>query len=83
MPQAKRKWDRLTDDQRRTRINELITFFKEDRGEEIGLIAGEQILDFFLQNAGSDLYNKGLKDAHQALERCFEDLKVDLDVLLD
>jgi len=83
MKEIKRKWDRITNEKRKSSIEEIITFFKQERDEKIGVIAAEEILDFFLQTVGGDVYNKGVKDSKEALEKRTEDLKIDLDILLD
>lgn len=78
-----RKWDRLTNEKKQAATEALITFFAEERDEEIGVIAAEKILNFMLQVVGSDLYNQGVVDAKKALESRFQDLQYDLDDLLD
>jgi uncharacterized protein (DUF2164 family) len=83
MNNAKRKWDMLSDEKRRSIINEIIAFFKDDHNEEIGVIAAGEILDFFLQHVGMSMYNQGVTDSKTLLKKRFEDLEVDLDVLLD
>ncbi len=82
MNEIKRKWDLLPKEKRKICIDEIITFFKQKRDEEIGMIAAEDVLDFFLQNIGTDIYNKGVEDSKNLLKRQFEDLEVDLDLLL-
>lgn len=83
MNDAKRRWERLSEEKKQAVINELIHFFEQERGEEIGVVAATQLLDFFLQRAGPEIYNKGVLDAKKAMENRFEDLGYDLDDLLD
>jgi len=83
MNKIKRKWERLTDDEKKSAKDDLIFFFKEQRDEEIGIIAAEEIIDFFLQNVGSKLYNKGVIDAKIAIKNRFEELEIDTDELMD
>ncbi|MDO8509985.1 MAG: DUF2164 domain-containing protein [bacterium] len=83
MNEIKRKWDLLSKAKRKTCIDEIITFFKQKRGEKIGVIAAEDILDFFLQAIGKDIYNNGVEDSKKLLKRQFENLEVDLDLLLN
>lgn len=64
-------------------IDEIITFFKEKRGEQIGVIAAEDILDFFLQNIGPNIYTKGVWDSKEILKKQFENVEVDLDLLMN
>lgn len=79
----KRKSDPLSKEKRKSSIEEIITFFHQTRNEEIGVIAAEDILDFFLQNIGPDIYNKGVEDSKKLLKTQFENLEVDLDLLLN
>lgn len=64
----KRSWDILTEEQREKAINEIISFFRSERNEEIGVIATGNILDMFLQTTGIDLYNKGIDDSNDFLK---------------
>ncbi len=82
MDTSKRAWDSLSKEKRKSSIEEIITFFKEERNEEIGIIAAENILDFFLQNVGKDTYNKGVEDAIAVIKGRLEDVELDLDSLM-
>ncbi len=81
MNEIKRKWDLIKEAKRKSCIEEIITFFKQERDEQIGVIAAEDILDFFLQYIGTDIYNKGVDDSKELLKRQFENLEVDLELL--
>ena len=83
MNQIKRTWERLSDDEKNLTKKELILFFENERDEKIGIIAAEEILNFFLQSIGNKLYNKGVTDAKKALKNRFEELNYDLDDLID
>lgn len=82
MPEVKRAWDMLPKAKRKTCLAGIITFFKEKRDENIGLIVAEEILDFFLQNQGKEIYNKGVFDVKNLLQKRFDDLAVDMDLLI-
>lgn len=62
-------------------INEIQCFFEEERDEEIGIIAGEEVLDFFIDLIGNKMYNKGLDDARLWFSKRIEDLELDYDLL--
>lgn len=83
MTELKRKWDRLSDEKRKAAIDDLIYYFESERDERIGVLAAEQLLDFFLQHVGAEIYNKGIADAKETLDKRMEDLKYDFDDLLD
>lgn len=78
-----RKWDRLTEEERQAAIQELINFFEIERGEKIGVIAADEILNHMLQTVGTTLYNKGITAARNALQTRVDELNYDLDDLID
>ena len=78
----KRQWDMLSDAKRESSINEIIRFFAEKRDEEIGVIAAEEVLDFFLQMTSRDIFNSGVRSSQAILKQRFEDLDIDLDLLI-
>jgi uncharacterized protein (DUF2164 family) len=82
MEKVKRSWDLISQDKRKSAIENIIYYFKKERNQDIGIIGAEQILDFFLQDVGMELYNKGVEDSKQLLKNRFEDLELDMDVLL-
>ncbi|MBU1017834.1 DUF2164 domain-containing protein [Patescibacteria group bacterium] len=81
MKDVKRKWDLITKEKRVSSIKEIILYFKTKRDENIGVIAGEDLLDFFLQLISEDIYNKGVRDSQALLKRRLEDLDIDLELL--
>lgn len=83
MNEIKRKWDLLPKEKRKNCIEEIITFFKQKRDEELGIIAAEDILDFFLENIGTNIYNRGVEDSKELLKKQFENLEINLDLLLN
>jgi len=83
MAECNRKWDRISDEKRQQAIDDLIYFFESERSEKIGVIAAEQLLDFFLENIGPDVYNRGLSDAKTVIAKRVEDLQFDMDDLMD
>lgn len=83
MSRIKRNWERLTDEEKKFAKEELILFFENKRHEKIGIIAAEEIINFFLQSVGSKLYNKGVADAKKAIENRMEELNFDLDDLIE
>lgn len=82
MKKEKDTFDFLSQKEREVAIKELIAFYEQEKDEEIGIVAAEEILDFFLEMMGSTLYNKGMKEAQRHIKRTFENLEVDLDLLL-
>lgn len=72
----------LSKEKRAHAINEIIEFYKSERNEEIGVIAAEAMLDFFLEAVGKAVYNKGVKDARNILEQRLGDFGIDLEALI-
>lgn len=83
MNQAKKSWERLSDEEKYKAKNELITFFERSRNEKIGVIASEELLNFFLEHIGSKLYSKGVADARKTIDYRLDELKYDLEDLMD
>lgn len=83
MTEVKRKFDVLSKEKKESLIKEVITYFKSERDEEIGVIAAEDILDFFLEALVPDVYNKGVSDAKALVKQGFDNLEIDLEVLLN
>ncbi len=82
MKKAKRQWDMLSEAKRESSINEVIRFFETERNEKIGVIAAEEVLDFFLQMTSRDIFNSGVRSSQTILKQRFEDLDMDLDLLI-
>ena len=72
---------KLTKEERNKFINDIQNFFLEERNEEIGIIASEIVLEFFLENLGISIYNKSLDEAKIWFSKRMEDIEVDFDVL--
>ncbi|MEM6831015.1 MAG: DUF2164 domain-containing protein [Bacteroidota bacterium] len=83
MPDINRKHDRLPDDKKQQAIDEIIYFFEHERDETIGRVAAAELLNFFLESIGKHIYNKGIADAKSALESRVDELRYDLDDLLE
>ncbi len=82
MTEIKRNWDLISEEKRKESIEEIIYFFKNERDEEIGIIAAESILDHFLQIVGIQIYNKGIEDSIVFLKNRFESIEIDIGSLL-
>ena len=83
MAPIQRKSNHLSDERRRIVLDELIQFFEKERDEEIGHLAAEQLLNFFLESVGPDIYNRGIIAAKRAVESRMDELRYDFDDLLD
>ncbi|WP_105617877.1 DUF2164 domain-containing protein [Vallitalea okinawensis] len=67
----------LTKEQKDKLMEDIIQFFDEERDEEIGIIAASTVLDFFLEELGDKIYNKGLDDAKTWFSHQMENMESD------
>lgn len=81
MPEIKRGLDVLSEKAREQCTKDIVAFFEEERGEEIGVIAAGDVLDFFLQSIGPDIYNKAIDDAKKTVQKQLEALDFEIDLL--
>ncbi len=52
----------LSDDQRKKAIDDIVNYFTAERDQQIGVIAAEEILNFFLETIGPNIYSQGITD---------------------
>lgn len=71
----------MTPERRQAVISAIRKFFLEEREEEIGIIAADKVLDFFIGTLGTEIYNLALRDAKSWFTRILENLEVDYDQL--
>lgn len=81
MNNTKKTWDFLSNEKRKLYIEKIISFFREQRDEEIEVLAAENILDFFLENIGPEIYNLGIKKTKELSKNSFNNFEIDLDSL--
>jgi uncharacterized protein (DUF2164 family) len=82
MSKVERKSEIFSEEEKKKFVEEIITFFKEERDEEIGIVAAGKVLDFFLENVSVEVYNKAIENSAEFLKSKFEDLALDMEVLL-
>lgn len=82
MTKIKRRWERLSDEERKLAKEELILFFEKERWK-IPHYYCRRNIKLFLQSVESKLYNMGVDDTKKALENRYEELKYDLDDMID
>jgi len=68
---------KLPKDKKETAIARIQQYYKEERDEEIGHLAAEMLLDFFIQEVGPYIYNQALFDAQAWLEKKLDDIRAD------
>lgn len=58
---------KLPKEQKDEMIEELQSFFYDERGEEIGAIAAERLLDHMMHRFAPYIYNQAVRDAKAAV----------------
>ncbi|HAT03231.1 MAG TPA: DUF2164 domain-containing protein [Candidatus Magasanikbacteria bacterium] len=82
MNQTKRKWDLLTKEERDNAITKIITYFETERDEKIGIIAAEELLDFFLELTGEKIHNTAIQESKDWFKKRLEVMENDFEELL-
>jgi CubicO group peptidase (beta-lactamase class C family)/uncharacterized protein (DUF2164 family) len=67
----------LTKEDKGRLLDEIRNYFYQERDEQIGYIASESLLEFFLNTLGKYIYNKALDDVRTWFEKWMEDLESD------
>lgn len=69
----KKKFD-ISKEKKADLLNEIKTFFYQERDEEIGDLAATIILDFFIEKLAVEFYNEGINDSYRYMQDRIEDL---------
>lgn len=67
----------LTEEEKKQMLEDIKYYFATERDEDLGIIASESILDFFLETLGKHIYNKALDDSKLWFNRRMEDVEAD------
>lgn len=68
---------KLTDRQKEHLKDEIKAFYLDVRGDEIGIIEQEQLLDLFVEHLAPIVYNQALDDAQYWYKRQLENIESD------
>lgn len=68
---------KLTNEQRKAIKEEIHAYYLDERGEDIGIILQEGLLDLFLEQLAPIIYNKALDDAKIWFTRRMDDINSD------
>lgn len=55
-------------------ISHIRDYFSKERDEELGDLASELILDFFVNELGPYIYNQGIEDSYAYIQDKADDL---------
>ena len=68
---------KLNDAQKKQIISEIKAFYLDVRGEELGIIEEQQILELFCEHMAPIIYNKALDDAWHWYQQQMDNLSSD------
>jgi len=68
---------RLTDDRRERMLRSVRRYFADELDQEIGDLAAERLLDFFVRELGAPVYNQAIQDARAFVQQRLDDLEVE------
>ena len=66
---------RLTDERRERMLRSIRKYFAEELTQEIGDLAAERLLQFFVRELGAPVYNQAIQDARAFVQERLEDLE--------
>ena len=65
---------KISKEKRDDMISAIKTYFSKERDEELGDLASNLILDFFIEKLAPEFYNQGVYDSHIYMIDRVEDL---------
>lgn len=68
---------KLSDEQKKQIVGEVKAFYLDVRGEEIGIIEQQQIIELFCEHMAPIIYNKALDDAMRFMKEQFGNMESD------
>jgi uncharacterized protein (DUF2164 family) len=66
---------KLEREKRDDMVKDIIAYFKNERGEEIGQLAAGLILDFIIEELAPEFYNQGVLDSCAYMNEKVEDMQ--------
>lgn len=60
-------------------LSKIQEYFYIERGEEVGLLAAEQLFEFIQENIAAIFYNQGIQDAKKMVDQKL--MNIDEDIL--
>ncbi len=68
----------LSKEARKEAIASIERWFQEERDERIGNIAAGALLNFFLEEIGPSVYNRGVADAQERMQMRIGELDIEI-----
>jgi uncharacterized protein (DUF2164 family) len=66
---------KLSDERRKSLLEVVQAYFRDQHDDDIGELKASLILDFFVKQLGPAVYNQAIKDAHAFLQDKLVDLE--------
>ncbi len=66
---------KLERERRDEMVKDIIAYFKDERGEEIGQLAAGLVLDFVMEKLAPEFYNQGVLDSCAYMDEKVEDMQ--------
>jgi len=64
----------LTKEQNKNAVEEIRSYFENERDESIGDLQGQLVLDFIIDKIGPIIYNQGIEDMQRYMNEKVEDM---------
>ena len=74
MVKMEEKRIKLSKEEEKNALEEIISCFDKERDEEIGNLGATFLLEFFLEKIGPSIYNQAISDAQKYMNSKVEDL---------
>lgn len=65
---------KISKEEEKLAIEEIIQFFEKERDEEIGNLESMMLFEFFMEKIGPSIYNQAIADAQKYMSNKVEDL---------
>ncbi|BCG61423.1 DUF2164 domain-containing protein [Paenibacillus sp. URB8-2] len=69
---------KMTKEHRETMLDHIQEYFEVERGESIGRLAADNLLDFFMKELGPIVYNQALSDCRTLTMQRMQGLEEDI-----
>lgn len=79
MKKDKSKLSVISEEKKREVVGAIIAFYKRERGEEIGVIAAEEIMELVIDLVGRDIFNNGVDETTKLMQDRLASVWVDVE----
>lgn len=71
----------LSPEKREKLKNDIIEYFSTERDIDLGIIAAEEVLEFFLKMLNNEIYNLAIEDSKKIIRQGSENIIANVDTL--